>query len=104
MSYRKMSNREGNQQRVMEMHEANMPSNVIAAYMTNWNVPMTSPDVQGIINTFEQMGERAVRKSDVAQAIKTHQLLEQLHKQSVNVEEDDDSELVAHDDDETDSQ
>ena len=99
-----MSNREGNQQRIMEMHEANMPPIVIAAYMTNWNVPMTSPDVQGVINTFEPMGDRAVKKSDVAQAIKTHQRIEQLTKESLTVEEEVHPELVVHDDDETDAQ
>jgi hypothetical protein len=72
MSYRAMSNREGNQQRIMEMHDANMSTGVIAAYMTDWKVPMTSQDVQGIINTYKPMGDRAVKKSDVQQAIETH--------------------------------
>jgi tRNA G26 N,N-dimethylase Trm1 len=99
-----MSNREGNQQRIMEMHEADMPPSVIAAYMTNWNVPMTTPDVQGIINTFEPMGTHAVKKSDVAQAIKTHQRIEEINKASPIFEEDDDSDLMYTDVNEEDAE
>lgn len=103
MSYRAMSNREGNQQRIMEMHEANMSSGVIAAYMTDWKVPMTSPDVQGIINTYVPMGDRAVKKSDVQQAIETHKrYIEPLNEHQPIIEEDKDSEpmLEGHDFDE----
>jgi hypothetical protein len=73
-----MSNREGNQKRIMEMHEANLKPNVIAAYMTNWNVPMTGPDVQGIINTYEAMGAHAVEKSAVRQAIEDQHRIEKM--------------------------
>jgi hypothetical protein len=78
MSQYTTSNREGNQQRIMEMHKANLPPIVIAAYMTDWNVPMSAPDVQGIINTYEPMGMHAVRKSDVKRAIQNHQHIAQL--------------------------
>lgn len=109
MSYRTMSNREGNQQRIMEMHNANMSPGVIAAYMTDWKVPMTSQDVQGIINTYEPMGDRAVKKSDVQQAIETHKrYIEPLNEHQPIIEEDEDSEftLVRHDldEDENDAQ
>ena len=93
MSYRAMSNRDGNQQRIMEMHDANMSPGVIAAYMTDWKVPMTSQDVQGIINTYEPMGDRAVKKSDVQQAIETHKrYIEPLNERQPIIEEDKDAE------------
>lgn len=92
MSYRDMSNREGNQQRIMEMHNAKMPQPVIAAYMTHWGVPMTTPDVQGIINTYKPMGERAVKKTDVEMAIKTHQQVKII---CAPIEENNDGDLIA---------
>ena len=95
MSYRSMSNREGNQQRVMEMHEAKMSPGVIAAYMTDWKVPMGPQDVQGIINTYEPMGDHAVKKTDVLQAIETHRrYIEPLNHQQAIVEDDDQLEVV----------
>lgn len=78
MSYHTMSNREGNQKRIMEMHKADLKPNVIAAYMTNWDIPMTEPDVQGVINTYESMGARAVEKDNVRQAIKDQRLIEKM--------------------------
>lgn len=103
MSYRAMSNREGNQQRIMEMHSANMSPGVIAAYMTDWKVPMTSQDVQSIINTYESMGNCAVKKFHVQQAIETHkQITELFEVQQPITEEDNEARLtpVAHDCDE----
>lgn len=95
MSYRAMSNREGNQQRIMEMHDANMSTGVIAAYMTDWKVPMTSQDVQGIINTYKPMGDRAVKKSDVQQAIETHKrYIEPFNEIQPAFEEDENSETT----------
>lgn len=72
MSYRAMSNREGNQQRIIEMSDAKMSPGVIAAYMTDWKVPMSSLDVQGIINAYKPMGNHAVKEADVQKAIETH--------------------------------
>ncbi|WP_244849876.1 hypothetical protein [Caballeronia sp. SL2Y3] len=103
MSYHRMSNREGNQRRIMEMHEANMSPLAIATYMTKWQVPMTSEDVQGIINTYEPMGERAVKKSDVHLAIETHKrYVEPLneHQQIIEDYEGSESTFVHHDFDE----
>lgn len=77
MSYRNMSNREGNFLRIMEMHEENMSPVVIAAYMTEWKVPMTAQDVNCVINIYEPMGLHAVKKQDVQQAIKTDKLLKE---------------------------
>jgi hypothetical protein len=103
-----MSNREGNQQRVIEMHDANMPPGVIAAYMTDWNVPMTSQDVQSIINTYEPMGAHAVKKSDVQQAIETHKrYIEPLNEHQQIIEEDDSDVIRVRfifDEDESDAQ
>lgn len=103
MSYREMSNREGNLQRIMDMHAANLSPNVIAAYMTDWNVPMSAPDVQGIINTHGPMGKHAVKKTDVAKAIQNHDHIQQILQQPFMDEDDGDQQIVVHvnDDEET---
>ena len=101
MSYRHMSNREGNQQRMMEMREADMPDGVIAAYMTHWGVPMDERDAQAIMRTHDSMGARAIKKSDVEQAIKTHQRLGALQVEPQPSDENDDTiNVVLVDDDE----
>jgi hypothetical protein len=73
MSYRAMSNREGNQQRIMEMHAVGMSPGVIAAYMSDWRIPMSAQDVQTIIKVYEPMGRYTAKKDDVQHAIQTHQ-------------------------------
>ena len=61
MSYRTMSNREGNQQRIMDMHAAGMPARVTAAYMTEWGVPMSGQDVETIVKVYDPMGRLVAR-------------------------------------------
>lgn len=91
MSYRAMSNREGNQQRIMDMHAAGMPPRVTAAYMTEWGIPMSGQDVETIVKVYDPMGRHAVRKEDVQQAIRTHQqFIEPLRAQQPAPEQDDD--------------
>lgn len=103
MSYRHMSNREGNQQRMMEMRDADMPDGVIAAYMTHWGIPMDERDAQALMRTHDSMGARAVKKSDVEQAIKTHQQLVNLQAEPQQSFEDDDAFNVVLGDEDEDS-
>ncbi|MGP3505297.1 hypothetical protein [Paracidovorax citrulli] len=82
MTYRENSNREGNQQRIIEMHKARMKPGVIRAYMHSWGLPISEHTVLGTIADYEIMGSRAAPKAEVAKAITLNDHIEAMFGES----------------------
>jgi hypothetical protein len=73
MSLPKDLARNGNGKNIMRMHDAGMGKNQIAGVFMDNGVPaVTAKVVQGVIDSHEALGTRALRKKVATNAIKAH--------------------------------